>query len=72
MKPKVIEKRVYEVRWSGGAAKAQYNPRATGQNWISLGVYHFNKNASVTLKADSNEIYRADSVAFVPVAMRSE
>jgi len=63
----IVNRRSYEINTSDGVHKAFYNPRIAGQKWILLGVYPFDKTASVSLRADSDQVHRADAVAFVPV-----
>lgn len=63
----IINERKYGIQTADGMKAAYYNPRIAGQTWVSLGTYAFNQKASVMLKAESDELYRSDALAFVPL-----
>jgi beta-glucanase (GH16 family) len=61
---------MYTVQHAGGSTSVMIDQKLGGQQWISLGTYHFTQDveASVTMTAMDTAYLRADAVMFVPKA----
>lgn len=59
----------YTVQHAGGTTSVTVDQKLEGQQWISLGTYHFTQEveASVTMTAMDKAYLRADAVMFIPV-----